>query len=77
MDRRAFLTGAAALLVAPLVAAAQQAGKVWRVGFVSPAFGLSAPFLAFRRGLRDNGLVEGQNVEIDERAGIGALGIAR
>lgn len=32
MDRRAFLTAATGILVAPLVAGAQQAGKVARIG---------------------------------------------
>jgi putative tryptophan/tyrosine transport system substrate-binding protein len=36
MDRRAFLTGAAALCAAPLVAEAQPAGKVWRIGYLDP-----------------------------------------
>jgi putative ABC transport system substrate-binding protein len=68
MDRRTFLVMVpGCLLAAPLSAVAQQAGKVWRVGFVSPASGLTAPVLAFRRGLRDNGLVEGQNVEVDQQ----------
>jgi len=34
MDRRAFLSGAAALLAAPLAAEAPQAGKVYRIGFL-------------------------------------------
>jgi ABC-type sugar transport system substrate-binding protein len=40
MDRRTFLAGTAAvLLAAPLAAAqqAQQAGKVWRIGVLSPS----------------------------------------
>ena len=35
MNRRAFLSGAAALLAAPRAAEAQQAGKVYRVGFLT------------------------------------------
>jgi hypothetical protein len=36
MDRRAFLAGAGAVLVAePLAAEAQQAGKVYRVGVIA------------------------------------------
>ena len=61
MDRRAFLSGAAALLAAPLAAEAQQTG-VYRIGFVSAASGLAAPNLGFGRGLRDSGLIEGENV---------------
>ena len=36
MDRRAFVAGAAALLAAPLAAEAQEAGKVYRLGILSP-----------------------------------------
>ena len=67
MNRRAFVTGLGAVLAAPLAAEAQQAGKIYRVGFVSPASGLTAPVLAFHRSLRDNGLVEGQNVAVDQQ----------
>ena len=35
--RRQFLNAAGVLLAAPLASFAQQAGKVWRVGFLSPA----------------------------------------
>ncbi len=36
MDRRAFiLATGAGLLAAPLVVEAQQAGKVWRIGFIA------------------------------------------
>jgi len=34
MDRRSFIAGATALLTAPLVAEAQQAGTVPRIGFL-------------------------------------------
>jgi putative tryptophan/tyrosine transport system substrate-binding protein len=71
IDRRRFLSGAsAALLAAPLAAEAQQAqGKVVRVGVLWP--GASAPrpprLEAFREGLRESGYVEGQNVATDLR----------
>ena len=71
IDRRTFLSGAsAALLAAPLAAEAQQAqGKVVRVGVLWP--GASAPrpprLEAFREGLRESGYVEGQNVATDLR----------
>jgi hypothetical protein len=40
IDRRTFLgTVAGGLLAAPLAAEAQQAGRVWRVGFLTPGFG--------------------------------------
>jgi len=70
IDRRAFLAGTGAvLLAAPLAAEAQQAGKVPRIGFLgtrSPSD--TSPHLdAFRQGLRELGWVEGQNIVIDYR----------
>jgi ABC-type uncharacterized transport system substrate-binding protein len=53
--------------LAPLIADAQRAGNVWRVGFVSPASGLTTPVLAFSSRLRDNGLIEGENVQVDRQ----------
>lgn len=66
--RRRFLIGAGALLAAPLAAEAQQAGKVYRVGFLwdSPAMFPDA-MQAFRGGLRDLGWIEGQNIVIEYR----------
>jgi putative tryptophan/tyrosine transport system substrate-binding protein len=64
------------LILAPLAGEAQEAAKVWRIGFVSP---YSADFDAtwragFRKGLRDLGYVEGKNIVIEERHFGGALG---
>jgi putative ABC transport system substrate-binding protein len=58
-----------ALLAAPLVAEAQQAGKVWRIGFIEAG---SAPvnqhFLnAFRQGMTDLGYVDGRDFVIEDR----------
>jgi len=60
---------ACALLAAPLGAAAQQPRKVPRVGFLSLASANSVPARveAFRLGLRELGLVEGQTIAIDWR----------
>jgi len=61
---------AAALLVAGSVAVhAQQAAKVYRIGFVSAASpNPSNPqFDAFRQGLRELGYVEGKNVIVEAR----------
>ncbi len=60
------------LLVAPLPAGAQQPGKVYRVGFFweSPAV-LPDGIERFRRGLRDLGWVEGQNIVLEYRWGEG------
>jgi putative ABC transport system substrate-binding protein len=56
------------LLAAPHTAEAQQAGKVYRVGFLwdSPTVWPSA-LEGFRRGLRDLGWVEGQNIVVEHR----------
>jgi len=68
VDRRAFLgTIAGSLLAAPLAAEAQQAGKIFRVGYVSPTSGIGPIGLAFNRSLRDSGLIEGENVLVDRQ----------
>ena len=60
-----FATAAALLLLAPLLTAeAQQAGKVYRIGFLSS---LPVPATALTNSLQNVGLVEGQNVVIDRR----------
>jgi putative tryptophan/tyrosine transport system substrate-binding protein len=70
MNRRTFLCGLTlGTLAAPLAVEAQEAGKTWRIGFLSP---YSADFdqtwrAAFKQGLRDIGYVEGKNLVIDER----------
>src|SRR5512138_209343 len=55
-------------LFSPLAAAAQQAAKVPRIGYLHPNLAAS-PHLteAFRQGLRDFGYVEGRNVVIEYR----------
>jgi len=56
------------MLAPPLAVGAQTAGKLWRIGVLSPgAPGHSAPLEAFRQGLRDLGYVEGRNTIIEER----------
>ncbi|MEK7362971.1 MAG: ABC transporter substrate-binding protein [candidate division NC10 bacterium] len=58
-----------AMLLAPLGAAAQQPEKVPRIGYFSAGSPSGAPHLleAFRKGLRELGWVEGQNIVIDYR----------
>lgn len=57
------------LSLAPLAVEAQPAGKVYRIGILSPVTAASsAPFVeAFQQGLRDLGYVEGQNIVIESR----------
>jgi putative ABC transport system substrate-binding protein len=70
MDRRTFLAGTGAmLLAAPLAAEAQEPGKRPRVGFLGPRTRAdAAPYLdAFLLGLREIGWVEGKNIFIEYR----------
>ena len=74
MDRRTFIGGVAgSLLAAPLAAPAQQAGKVYRVGILEPipAAQNAANLDALRKGLRELGYVEGQNLIIEYRSADG------
>jgi putative ABC transport system substrate-binding protein len=72
MDRRRFLlTSLAGALTAPLAARAQQAGKVWRIGYLGST-PLTAPemapiWTAFVDTLRERGWVEGQNIVFERR----------
>ena len=55
-----------ALLGAPLVGKAQEAGKIARIGILGSD--PSGPFVeAFKQGLRELGYVEGQNISIEYR----------
>ena len=53
------------ILVAPLAAEAQPAGKMWRIGYLGAGFGKIPE--AFLQGLRDLGYVEGQTLAIEYR----------
>jgi ABC-type uncharacterized transport system substrate-binding protein len=67
MDRRAFVSGVTlALLAAPLVAEAQPARRVPRIGILPPGPLSERVHLweAFRLGLRELGYVEGQNISL-------------
>ena len=70
MKRREFIAAVGAgLLAAPLVAGAQQAGRVHRIGYLTGGLSTDRPHLieAFRQGLRELGWVEGQNIVIEYR----------
>jgi len=77
VDRRAFIgTLAGGLLTAPLAARAQQAGKVPRIGLLSPASpsdagrkpsDLAVLFAAFQDAMRELGYVDGQSIKIESR----------
>ena len=67
-DFTALLGGAAAAW--PLVARAQQAAMVVRLGYLAPAR-LPNLIEALRAGLRDFGYVEGQNLAIEYRFALG------
>jgi putative ABC transport system substrate-binding protein len=70
VKRREFiaLLGSAATATSPLAALAQEARKLYRVGFLwdSPAVYADA-IEAFRRGLRELGWIEGQNIAVEYR----------
>jgi putative tryptophan/tyrosine transport system substrate-binding protein len=60
------------LLTTPLVAEAQQTGKLFRIAFLSTTSPGSSPTTdAFLQGMRDLGYVEGQNIAIEWRWGHG------
>ena len=74
MNRRDFVVAVVALLAlgvaaAPLAAEAQQAGKVYRIGYLSTPTRESVEhgLQAFLRKLRELGWVEGQNLTIEYR----------
>jgi putative ABC transport system substrate-binding protein len=66
--RRFLLTALAGVLAAPLAAEGQQAGKVWRIGYLGYVHPSEARDLeTFRQRLRDLGYVEGKNLVIESR----------
>jgi len=68
VHRRDFLVAAGTLLAAPLVAEAQQAANVTRIGYLSHNLAASSHLRdAFLQGLRELGYVEGRNVVIEYR----------
>jgi putative ABC transport system substrate-binding protein len=74
IGRRDFITLLGGAAVAwPLAARAQQAGRIYRIGVLetSPAASNAANFDALRKGLRELGYVEGQNLVLDYRSADG------
>ena len=67
MDRRAFISALAAGALTPAIAGAQQAGKVYRIGYLSLRSGPAAQDEALRRGLRELGYIEGRTIAIEYR----------
>jgi len=70
MKRRAFLGAATVgLLAAPLAAEAQQAGRVYKIGYLGGSSAVSARpgMAALRQYLQELGWVEGRNLAIEMR----------
>src|SRR2546422_3332060 len=63
------------MLVAPLLAVAQPARKVPKIGFLnqSSATAMARQFEAFTQGLRELGYIEGENIAIEQRYAEGRL----
>ena len=72
ITRRRFLIASGGLLIAaPL--AAQQPGKVYRIGFLRTPAPPDAYIEAFRQGLKELGYIEGKNVAFEYRWADGKL----
>ena len=67
--RKLIVALGAGALAAPLASFAQQQGKVWRVGFLSPTSASVNPQYtdAFLQGMRELGYVEGKNLVVEWR----------
>jgi hypothetical protein len=73
--RREFIALVGGAAAWPLVARAQQQGKVWRVGVLSIGSAATARHLveAFFKGMADLGYQEGRNVHYEVRYGEGSF----
>ena len=72
IDRRAFLAGTGAVLLAgPLAVEAQQTRKTYKIGYLSPILspvqGRPPTLQSFLQGLHDLGYVEGRDFEMEYR----------
>ena len=75
IDRRTFLAGTGAVLLAvPPAAEAQQSARIPRIGYLAPSVSPEASRLigAFRQGLSELGYVEGQNIALELRSAEGS-----
>src|SRR5882724_7581758 len=67
MRRREFITLIGGAAASPLVARAQEPGRIYRLGLMTPSLRTStAPITAFFDELRVLGFVEGQNLKVDD-----------
>ena len=69
MRRREFITLLGGVTAWPLAAPAQQAGKIYRIGFLAndPTIPSQPAWQAFLDGLRESGFVEGKNIVVERR----------
>src|SRR5271165_3898770 len=65
MRRREFIAALGGAAAWPVVARAQEAGRTYRIGFLTPAGRDSPAVLAFFDELRLNGFIEGQNLVVE------------
>ena len=75
MKRREFITLLGGAAAWPLAARAQQADKIYRIGFLAndPTIPTQPAGQAFLDGLRESGFIEGKNVIIERRFAEGRL----
>ena len=68
-----FLVSALVILGSAYSSAAQQAGNVYRIGFLTAGSvdNFRPRLAAFRQGLRELGYIEGKNIVIEERYAAG------
>jgi len=75
MRRRDFIKLVGGAVVTwPPAAHAQQAGKVWRIGYLSGQYGPNDLSQSFVKGLRELGYLEGQNLIVEYRFAMGENG---
>lgn len=65
VSRRAFLYGSMAAMAAPRTADTQQTGRIYRIGFLRNGPPPETFIEGLRKGLRELGYVEGQNISIE------------